>query len=265
MRPNTSDTVDTTVRSMKILQHLQEAGPTRLSDISSALDMSPSTVHRHLETLCNLRYVSRSGNNYQLGLRFVRLGHAAKTREESFRQAKDHVEELAAETGERAQFVVEDHGLGVFLHIATGEKAIRTGIASGRQIHLHSSGVGKSILSQYPRERVDEIIDRWGLPKQTEQTVTDRDELYDELDRIKERGVSFNREEHIKGVTAASVPVKNAEEEIIGALSVAGPSHRMKGKRIEETIPDLLLGAANALELELTYDEQSASDTFAVE
>ena len=265
MPTETRGAVDTTVRSFEILQHLQENGPTRLSDIASDLDMSPSTVHRHLRTLCDLRYASKNENRYQLGLRFVRLGHAAKTRDPAVHQVKDHVQELAAETGERAQFVVEDHGLGVFLHIATGDKAIRTGIAPGRQIHLHSSGVGKSILSHYPRERVEEIIDRWGLPKQTDQTVTDRDELYSELDRIRERGVSFNRQEQIKGVAAASVPVQNAEEEVIGALSVAGPSHRMKGDRIEETIPDLLLGSANALELELTYDAPGASDTFAVE
>lgn len=257
--------IRTTATSFEIIHVLQEEGPCRLSEIASELGIAESTVHRHLKTLHSLRYVSRCGQKYQIGLRFARLGEAARTRDEAFRQVKDRVRTLAEETGERAQFVVEDHGLGVYLYLETGEEAVRAGFDVGRQIHLHYSSAGKAILSGYSRERVDEILDRWGLPEQTDRTITDREEYYEELERVRDRGVAFNREEHIRGLNAVAVPVDDAGGNVLGAFSVSAPSHRMKGELLEETVPDLLLGSANALELNLTYGDRDNTDSVVVE
>jgi DNA-binding IclR family transcriptional regulator len=144
------------------------------------------------------------------------------------------------------------------------EQAIDTGMRIGQQTHLHYSASGKAILANYPRERVDEIVDRWGLPKQTANTITDREALYEELERVGERGVAFNHEEHIDGLTAVAVPVEN-DGVVFGALSVAGPTGRMQDERLEETIPELLLGSANALELELVHGQDTSANTFVVE
>ncbi|MFC7156903.1 IclR family transcriptional regulator [Halomarina halobia] len=257
--------IQTTATSFEIIHVLQENGPCRLSAIASELGMPESTVHRHLNTLHSLRYVSRCGPKYQIGLRFARLGEAARTRDPAFRQAKDYVREVAEETGERAQFVVEDHGLGVYLYLETGRKAVRAGLEVGRQIRLHCSSAGKAILSGYPRARVDEILDQWGLPQQTERTITDRDAYHEELQRVRERGVAFNEEEHIHGLNAVGVPVTGADDDVLGALCVSAPSHRMKGELFRETVPDLLLGSANALELKLAYSDREQTDSVVVE
>lgn len=266
MTDRTDDpTLGTTATSFEIVHVLQEEGPCRLSDIASDLGIAESTVHRHLKTLQSLRYVSRCGQRYQIGLRFARLGEAARTRDDAFRHVKDRVRDLAEETGERAQFVVEDHGLGVYLYLETGAEAVRAGFSVGRQIHLHYSSAGKAILSQYSRERVDEILDRWGLPAQTENTITDREEYHAELEAVRKQGVAFNCEEHIRGLNAVAVPVNDADGNVLGAFSVSAPSHRMKGELFEETVPDLLLDSANALELQLTCGDRENADSVVVE
>lgn len=244
--------VQSTGTSFEIIHTLQERGPSRLSEIADHLGMAESTTHRHLSTLCDLRYVSRQGERYQLGLRFVRLGQAARTRDADYAAAKPYVEDIAEETEERAQFVVEDHGLGVYLYQATGNRAVEVGTNIGRQIRLHCSSAGKTILAHYPRDRVHEILDRWGLPAYTEETITDRDELLAELDEIRERGYGFNREEHVEGIHAVAVPVER-DGSILGVLSVSGPSHRLRGGRLETEVPDLLLATANELELNIAY------------
>jgi len=262
---NSEYPIKTTATSFEIVHVLQQKGPCRLSEIASQLEMAESTIHRHLKTLHSLRYVSRSGQKYQIGLRLAHLGEAARTRNEAFHEVKDHVRSLAEETGERAQFVGEDHGLGVYLYLETGDKAVQAGLSVGRQIRLHCSSAGKAILSEYSRERVDEILDRWGLPKQTERTITDRETYYEELEQVRDRGVAFNREEHIHGINAVAVPVHDAGENVLGAFCVSAPSHRMKGEWFEKTIPDLLLGSANALELNLVYSDPESTDDVVVE
>jgi len=256
---STDERIRTTQTSFEVLLALQELGPARLSEVADHLGMAQSTTHRHLNTLLEMRYVSRRGERYQLGLRFARLGRAARAREPAYRKARSHVRRLAGETGERAQFVVEDHGLGVYLAVETGENAVRAGFGVGRQIHLHCSSGGKSILAHLPDERVDCILDRWGLPEQTAHTITDRDTLYEELERVRERGYATNREEHVDGLNAAGVPVVH-DGTVLGALVVAGPAGRLKGERLEAELPDLLRASANELELNLAYADDRPID-----
>lgn len=246
--------IKSTKTCFMIIHQLQEKGPCQLSEIAGQLDIAESTAHRHLKTLQELRYVSRKGNLYQIGLRFVRLGMAAKTRDSAFMQVEPYVEQLAEQTEERAQFVSEDHGLGVYIHRSTGSNAVEVGTNIGRQINLHSASSGKVILAQYDRNCVDEILDRWGLPANTEHTITDRDKFHEELELVRERGYAFNREEAVKGVHATGVPVK-PNERVIGAITVAGPSHRLQGEWFEEELPNLLLATANEIEVNITHDE----------
>ncbi|WP_331234345.1 IclR family transcriptional regulator [Natronorarus salvus] len=256
--------IQSTETSFEIIHALQERGPSRLSEIAAALDLAESTTHRHLNTLADLRYVSRAGERYQIGLRFARLGRAAQTRDPAYRMAEPYVRTLAEETEERAQFVVEDHGLGIYLFMETGSRAVRVGFGVGRQIHLHCSSAGKAILAHYPRERVDAILDRWGLPAHTENTITDREALYGELERVRERGFAYNRQEHIRGLNAAAVPVQR-EGSVLGVLSVSGPSHRLKGERFEREIPDTMLATANELELNVLYADGDSAEDHVVE
>lgn len=54
---------------------------------------------------------------------------------------------------------------------------------------------GKAVLSQLPREEVESIIDKWGLPMMTENTITDREALFEDLATAREQGYSINNEE----------------------------------------------------------------------
>jgi len=225
-----------------------------VTELADHLDVSKSTVHRHLATLEDHDYVTRDGDDYHVGLRFLGLGEYARQRNPVYHQARPLVEELAAETEERSLFMVEEHGRAVYLHRGVGNHAVRTNSSIGTRRYLHTIAGGKAILAHLPDERVEGIIDRWGLPAQTEHTITDRDELIEELDRIRERGVAFNHEEAIEGLNAVAAPVV-ANDDIVGAISVSGPAHRVKGDWFTEEIPDLLLGTANELTLNITHSD----------
>lgn len=259
MSERTGDCVGATETSFDVLQALRELGPARLTDIAAHLNLAESTTHRHLSTLEELRYVSKRSGRYQIGLRLAHLGQAAQTRERAFEMARPYVRRLADETEERAIFVAEDHGLGVYIHVEAGANAVRVKSGVGRQIHLHCTSSGKSILSQYDRDRVESILDRWGMSSHTERTITDREEYYDELQRVRERGYAFNRQEHIEGLNAAATPIAT-DDEVIGALAVSGPSHRLSGDRLETQIPELLLESANELQLNVSYEMDDQTD-----
>lgn len=249
-----NDTVSTLDTALSIVHAIESSGEITLSEIATELDVSTSTVHRHLNTLREHGYVVREGTAYRLGMRFLTLGGTVQTNEQVFDLAKQKVDQLAAETGERVQFVVEENGLRYYLYTQSGENAVQTDASIGKNGPLHESASSKAILAELSDERVEEIIDDRGLSASTDQTITDREELFAELETIRESGVSFNNEEATPGLRAVGAAVCAPDGSPVGGLSISGPAHRFKGDLYREELPDLVLAAVNELELKLAYE-----------
>jgi DNA-binding IclR family transcriptional regulator len=247
------DTVRTAETLFEIVEYLKRNDGATITEVTSELDYAKSTVHRHLSTLSEMGYVVREDNRFHVGLRFLDLGQHARTRRKGYGLAKKKVEELAETTGERAQFIVEEHGKGVYLHRSFGEHAVRTDPGIGSRIPLHATAAGKALLANVPESQRFEIIEQTDFEPITDNTITDPEVLFDELDTIRERGYSFNRQENLKGLHAVGVAVTSQADDVIGALSISGPTHRLKGEWFQEELPDLLLGTANELELNIVH------------
>lgn len=251
-KQTTSRTLSTTKTSFDIIELLKEREGARVTEIADELGLAPSTVHSHLATLTQSKYVTKEGDIYQLGLAFLELGNHVQTRKEAYTTAESYTETLAEETQCRAVFAVEEHGQGVYIHTFSGEHAVWKYSTIGKRFGLHTTAAGKSILSQLSDERVSAIIDRHGLASETDNTITNRANLLEELSEIAERGYALNYEEQLEGVRAVGVPVTGRNDRVLGAFSVAAPANRMKGEWFEEELPEIILATANEFELEIS-------------
>lgn len=241
--------VETMFTIVETLKELDGAGVTELAD---ELDLAKSSVHKHLRTLEDHRCVVNTEDGYYLGLEFFQYGSYVRNQYEVFQASKARVKELAEETGEMVWLVTEENGLAMNLYGDGGSMDINVDSLMGTWTYLHLHSGGKAILSQYSEERVREIVDRHGLPRQTERTITDLDGLLDELAEARERGYALNLAEDVKGIHAIGAPVMYGGE-VQGAISIAGAAHRLTERRCHEEYADLLLTAVNDLELNLTY------------
>jgi DNA-binding IclR family transcriptional regulator len=240
-------------RTLELVAAIQQRNGATVTTLAADLGVAKSTVHNHLRTLENRGYLVREGEDYRIGLRFVDHGGFALDRKPAYGIVQPKVAELAAETEELCQFVVEQQGVGVVLFQARGSHAVETQFRLGSHAPLHSIPAGKALLARLARERVEAIIDRHGLPEATPATITDRDSLLTELDRIDERGYAINRAEHVNGLRALSATVVSSSTKPLGAFSIVGPSHRLADDRREREIADELLEAVNEAELNVTY------------
>lgn len=246
--------VQTTATAFRIVETIRSMGGARVTELATELGVAKSTVHRHVTTLVDLGYLTRRGDEYDVGLQFLSLGEYARTRTEAYGRLRPKVATLAEETGESVQFLVPEHDRAVYVHRETGPDAVDTPNSRlGESIPLHATAAGKAILSCYPPERVDEIVARTGLPAVTPNSITDRTRLREELDGIRERGLSANREENVEGVWAFGVPIKGPDGGPLGALSVSGPAHRLRKESVEQALSTRLLETANEVELNIAY------------
>lgn len=238
----------------KIVETVQRHDGPTLSEIADDLDFPKSTTHNHLETLKEAGYLVETDGQYQLSLKFLDHGVHAKRKRKIARKVPPSLDQLSDDTNEAAWLMVEERGYCVGLEKALGERAVQTSGRIGRHTRLHYHAPGKAMLSELPQERVDEILDQQGLPQKTEKTITDYDELMEQLETIRERGVAFDVGEAIAGIRSIAAPVV-CEGVVEGAVAVVGPKNRLKGDRFRKEIPDLVSGAANELELRLMYDD----------
>lgn len=249
----TGRTVKSDETLLEIVLALKRMDGAGVTELANELGIAKSTAHSHLKTLHQYEFVVNEEGRYHVGLRFLDLGETARHRKKEYQTVREKVEELARQTDERAQFIVPEHGYGIYLYRAIGDHAVQTDSRIGKHIGLHASSAGKAILANMSDERVDEILEKRGLPAVTEHTITDPDVLEKELAGIRERGYAINKEESTQGLRAVGVPIVGPDDEVLGALSVSGPTHRMKGEWFESEIPDMILGAANEVELNITF------------
>lgn len=240
-------------KTISIIEALIREDGARVTELAEVLDYPQSTVHSHLATLAHNDLVVKEGDEYHVGLRWLSIGGYAAHRKDGYKLAREKTKELAEKTGERAQFVVEEHGRGVYLKTETGDQAVQIDARVGKRNYLHASSAGKSILAHLPKERVEVIINTVGLKPLTENTIVEEQELFEELDAIRERGYSLNIEESIPGLRAVGAPILDPNGEVVGALSVSGPSNRLSDEKINEEIPSLLQGITNEVELNIMY------------
>lgn len=253
-RSNEPDrTVQAAETTFTILETLNEADGLRLTELADELGMAKSTVHRYLQTLLSRKYLVKEGDEYYVSLRFLDFGWHARNRKEGYRMAKTKVAELAEETDERAQFIVEEHGQAVYVHRKAGRHAVQTDPGIGKRIDLHATSAGKAIIAEWSDEQIHEYIEQWDLPALTANTITDETTLMEEVTEIREKGYSVNRQENIDGLCAVGVSVCPTSNAVLGALSVSGPMNRMKGEWFEHELPDMLKGLTNEIELNLRY------------
>lgn len=252
--PTRGNEIGAVRKTLRILELLKEFEGARVTQLANELDWPKSTVHSHLETLENVGYIVKEDDTYLLGFRFLALGEHVKYRNDVYEMVEPRIEALANSTGERVQFVISEHGDCVYVRIAEGEHAVNTGSRLGRRRHmLHATAAGKSILAFTDRDKVEEIIEKKGLPELAENTITDKDTLFEELAEVRERSYAFNYEEHIEGLRAAAAPVMEPDGTVVGAISVAGPAHRMHGDQFTKELPENILGVCNEIELDIVY------------
>lgn len=251
--------VSTTQQSIRIMETIKKLDGARLSEIVSATDVAKSTAHKHLHTLEEAGYLIKEGETYNIGLKFLHYGEYARERWPGFEHIKAAVAELTERTDEECDFVVEDHGRVTTIE-ESYHKWVKYEEPSGSSLskeyrarigsyyYMHSTGSGLAILSEYSTDRVNEIINKWGLPAKTQYTITSQSALFEELERVRERGYSVDDQGYMEGMRSVGKAVHGPNGRILGAFSVSGPSYRVDGSVLEEEIPNAVMDVVDSLE-----------------
>jgi DNA-binding IclR family transcriptional regulator len=249
---------NTTIRSVEIsceiIETIKKMGSANISEIIDELDYSNSTIHDHLATLRANQLVTREDKRYKLGLQFVSYSQHVKNQWFDFPLIREAVEELGEKTGERSRFGSEDYGHLFYIYEVSGDSNIGKHSQANIREPLHCTALGKAILALQPQHRIDEIIEYHGLEQRTPNTITDYDELMDELDQIRQRQFAIDDEELTTGRRCVAAPVMR-DEIAIGAIGVSGPVSRLEDDRISSELAREVRRVANVIEINSIFPQ----------
>lgn len=252
--PDAANPVSAVETAVSILEAITEMEGASLTDLADRLDVAKSTIHRHLSTLRQEGYVVMDGDEYHISLHLFDLASYNRERNPLFHIGRSTADEIASRIEERVSLVVAEQGRAVKCYIAESNRSITTDSHLGLAMHMHCTSGGKALFSQMDEERVETVLNRDGLERLTDNTITDRETLFEELREIRRTGVAFDNQERLAGVRGVAAPVVDKQTgAVLGAFDIAGPATRLEGEKYREKIPNLVRRAADEIAVNVQY------------
>jgi IclR family acetate operon transcriptional repressor len=232
--------VQSLTRGLSLLEALARAeGGLTLTDVAQRVQLAPSTAHRLLSTLEKMGYVYQAGDlgRWYVGLQAFTVGTSFLANRDFIAQSHPYMRRLMEQSGETANLGILDGTDAVFIDQVQCREMMRTIVKLGSRVPLHASGVGKAIFAAMPDDEIEAILKVKGLPRITANTITSPETMWAAIRVIRQRGWSFDDEEHALSTRCVAAPIYNEHAEVLGAISLAGPSSRLPDERIKHLGP----------------------------
>lgn len=232
--------VQSLTRGLSLLEALATAeSGLSLTDLARKVELAPSTTHRLLATLEKMGFVHQGGDlaRWYVGLQAFTVGSSFLANRDFVAQSHPYLRKLMEQSGETANLGILDGTEAVFIDQVQCRETMRTIVKLGSRVPLHASGVGKAIFAALPDEQIDAIVKVKGLPRITANTITSPEIMWASIRVIRQRGYSFDDEEHLPGTRCVASPIYDEHAETLGALSLAGPLSRLPDDRIKQLGP----------------------------
>ena len=217
------------LNTLRVLEEVASRQPIGVGELARVLDMPKSSVQRALVTLHTagwIRPASGEVTRWVMTTRALAVGGRASGDLDLRGAALPIMEDLRRHTEETIHLTVPEDGKMVLIERLETDKPVRTSMALGHALPLHASANGKAVLANSSPEVIRQLpADE--LPRYTDTTITDPDELRAELAVIRGRGFAVNHGEWRSDVGSVAAAVMGGHEKPIASLSVNIPISRL--------------------------------------
>lgn len=242
-----SELIHSIDRALDILLLLQQEGKEMgVTQIGTSLGMYKSTVYRTLNTLENKGFVQQNPDNgkYWLGMKLYSLGMLIREKSHLTNIAYPYAKELSEKYREVVHISVLDKGAEhypkhIIIDKIESQQVLSLTPPIGSSAPCHCSAVGKCLLAFSSDPYIEKFVGHV-LPKYTDKTIVQWDKLLTELAEIRQKGYALDDEELELGLTCLAAPIFGRGNDVLAALSLSGPSSRVKSERFAEMVAAII-------------------------
>jgi len=204
-----------------------------VTELSQALGLGKSTVHRLLTSLAARGYVRKNPQTerYCLGFKAFEVGSLAAGRGAIREIVAPFLRSLMLASKETVHLGVLDEGDVVYIDKIESDQPLQMYSRIGRRAPLHCTALGKALLAWEPKESVERFLRR-RLRAYTPSTRTDPDLLRQELAKIRASRHALDEEEFAVGLKCVAAPLFDHTRRAVASLGIAGPAVRLSDERL---------------------------------
>lgn len=218
-------------------------------EISKKLGFHIATVSRILKILANVGFVKQDAltHKYRLGPAILSMGQVAMKAlgENLIRVATPHLLDLCDKVKETVVLEIISGKSARIGYVAQSEQTISIRAIIGDKLPSHAAAGAKAIIAFSTPETIDVFLKK-RMHRFTQRTITDPDKLRAELNRVRKTGIAFTQEEIDEGVSGIAAPILDTSSKPVAAVTVVGPSARVKcsihspiAKKLQETTANI--------------------------
>ncbi|WP_019074031.1 IclR family transcriptional regulator [Streptomyces hokutonensis] len=199
------------------------------SAVAERLGVARSTAYRYLQSLVSSRFLEEApGGGFRLGLRVLEIGRLARRSYGLSDIALPAMTELSEDVRETVLLTRRSGELVVCVDRAeAAARAVRISYERGSTLPLNAGASALVLLAWIPQDEARRLLETAELRRFTPATLTDVDTLMDRLANIRRAGYSVTRGELDPDVTGVAAPIRDAEERVVAAVSVAALASRV--------------------------------------
>jgi IclR family KDG regulon transcriptional repressor len=213
-----------------------------VTEIGETLHLYKSTVFDILKTFENrgLMKKDEKTQKYQLEIKLIEIIGAILNKMNLKQVALPFMEQLSKKYDESVHLclAVDDKALPVLMIEST--QLLRSFVSLGESVPFYCTASGKIMLAHWPQDKIEDYLKKQDLHKFTENTVTDRDLLKEELGRTRARGYAVDDSEMDEGIKCVAGPIKDYNGRVIATVSVSGPVFRIEKLGLTAIVADVV-------------------------
>jgi len=209
-----------------------------------------SNAYKYLDDLYRGGLLSKNGDkSYFPSFKLVEYGSIILKKINLREIAHPHLVDLMVKTGQTVHFFIKDGNEGICIEKLEGPHTLPMMSRIGIRLNLYATGWGKAILAHLPEKEIEEYLEIVELKKRGKNTITDPNELKNELKKIRERGYAIDNEENEIGIFCIGAPIFNYDKKVIAGASITMSASRAEGEKVDEYAKNVMECAKNISKL----------------
>lgn len=255
-KDKTNYIIKTVLNSLELLEAFKgEKHELGVSELSNILKLHKNKIFRLLATLEYMGYVEQDSftENYRLGLKSLELGQSFIRHLRLLSIAKPVLKKLVDNIRESAYVGVIRGGNVIYLDIVEADQVLKVASRVGNILPVYATAIGKSQIAFESKDAVEKLLPD-NILAFTKNTITDKNNLFKELEKIKKQGYAIDNEELDEGIICVGAPLRDYTSHIVGGISVSAPLIRTSSEKLRNSIIPLAMEAGNAISEKLGYE-----------
>lgn len=236
-------------KTFAILEYFTVASPEwGVTELAEEIGANKSTVYRFLSDMEKRGVMEQNVDTgkYKLGLKLFELGNRVQIQAAFADKTHKELVKVSKEITETVHIAVLKDSMAYYVDKAESPQGLKISTTIGAYNPWHATSLGK-VLIAFTYTNTDALLNEGIFDKElkafTKNTITEKQVLIEELEKVRKQKYAIDNEEFEIGLTCVGIPIFNQNNEFVASISAAGPTNRFRMEEVKNYVKILQSGA----------------------